>query len=54
MEKLKSIRKSLGKSQVDMALMFKVSLTTWQMWEKGVTTPNEENMAKLNELLRGE
>ena len=44
---LKNARKKLGLSQTEAAKLIGVSLVTWQNWERGVTTPAPENMAKI-------
>lgn len=49
--KLKETRLEKGMGQADVAIKVGVSLSSYRMWEKGVTKPNEENMAKLKEVL---
>jgi len=44
-------RISLGLTQVDVAKAVGVSLVTYQLWERGVTTPTPENQKKLNTIL---
>jgi len=44
---LLELRKENGLTQVDVAKAIGVSLTSYQLWEKGVTTPNEDNLKKL-------
>lgn len=51
MNDLKSIRKNKGISQMTLAQKVGVSLLTIQLWEKGVTKPNEENQIKLEKTL---
>ena len=51
MNDLKSIRKNKGISQMTLAQRVGVSLLTIQLWEKGVTKPNEENQIKLEKAL---
>ncbi len=51
MNDLKSIRKDKGISQMTLAQRVGVSLLTIQLWEKGVTKPNEENQIKLEKAL---
>lgn len=51
MNDLKSIRKNKGISQMTLAQKVGVSLLTIQLWEKGVTKPNEENQVKLEKVL---
>jgi DNA-binding transcriptional regulator YiaG len=48
---IKKRRKELGMTQIDLAKKLKVSLSSVRLWEVGVTTPTEENMAKLIEVL---
>ena len=48
---MKEQRLKLNLTQTDVALAVGVSLTTYQLWEKGVTTPTPENLKKLNEVL---
>lgn len=51
MEKLKEIRNKLGMTQVEVARAVGVSLSTYLLWERGVSNPNEENAKKLKEVL---
>ena len=44
---LKQIRKSLGLSQMDLAQKVGVSLVTIQLWERGISRPNEANKIEL-------
>ena len=48
---LKAIREKLNMTQVDVAKKCEVSISSYRLWEAGVTTPNEENMKKLKEVL---
>ena len=48
---LKELRISKGLTQVDVAVAVGASLSSYRMWEKGVTTPNPENKVKLLEFL---
>lgn len=48
---LKELRTEKGLSQMDAARQIGVSLLTYQLWERGITTPNEENLKKLKEVL---
>jgi transcriptional regulator with XRE-family HTH domain len=48
---MKEKRLKLKLTQADVALAVGVSLTTYQLWEKGVTTPTPENMIKLKKVL---
>ena len=49
--KLKELRTKKGFTQGDMAKECGVSLTSYRLWEQGVTVPNDENMLKLKEVL---
>ena len=49
---IKKLRKKLNLSQSDLAVKCGVSLTTIQTWERGVSTPSEENLKKLKKALR--
>ena len=51
MENLKQIRKSLGISQMDLAQKVGVSLLTIQLWERGVSQPNETNKEELERVI---
>ncbi len=51
MENLKQIRKSLGLSQIDLAQKVGVSLLTIQLWERGVSQPNETNKEELHRVI---
>lgn len=51
MENLKQIRKSLGLSQMDLAQKVGVSLVTIQLWERGVSQPNETNKEELHRVI---
>lgn len=51
MENLKEIRKEKGLTQIDVAKAVGISLTTYQLWERGVSHPREENERKLREVL---
>ena len=42
------------KTQIDMAKMFKVSLSSYRNWECGVTTPSESSMKRIKEILEVE
>ncbi len=44
-------RKNLGLTQIELAIRVGVSLMTIQLWERGVTTPAEENAIKLKNVL---
>lgn len=49
---LKNERKKMGYTQIDVAIKVGVSLVSYQMWEKGVSKPNEENKKKLFNILK--
>lgn len=51
---IKKLRKSKKLTQVQVAKAVGVSITSFQLWEQGVTTPNAENMQKLIKVLKGE
>jgi transcriptional regulator with XRE-family HTH domain len=48
---LKKARKSKGFTQIDVAVKVGVSLTSYQLWERGVSKPNPDNYFKLIEVL---
>ena len=51
MQGMKELRKRKGLTQVQAAVFCHVSLFIWQLWERGVvTTPTEENQAKIRDL----
>ena len=45
------LRKLKSYTQIDVARLVGCSLTSYQLWEKNVTTPNEINQAKLIQVL---
>lgn len=47
---LKEQRIKKGMTQIDAAIAIGVSLSSYRMWELGVTKPKEENMQKLIEV----
>ena len=49
---IKKLRIKLKLTQADLAKLCGVSLNTMRNWESEVTTPNEENMIKLKEVLK--
>ena len=49
---IRKLRKELGLTQSDLAIKCGVSLTTIQLWERGVSTPSEENLEKLKKALQ--
>lgn len=49
---LLELRKKMKMTQIDVAVKIGVSLTAYQLWEKGANNPNEENLKKLKELFK--
>jgi transcriptional regulator with XRE-family HTH domain len=49
---MKDKRLALKLTQTDVAIAVGVSLVTYQLWERGVTTPTPENQKKLDKILR--
>ena len=49
---IKESRKALGLTQIDVAKKVGVSLTAYQMWEREVSKPSEENLPKLKQVLQ--
>lgn len=47
----KEKRNALGMTQTEVAVAVGVSLTSYQLWERGASYPNEENQIKLFEVL---
>lgn len=52
MTNIKQWRKKNNVTQIELAKETGVSLTTIQLWERAVTTPNEENLEKLQNAMR--
>ena len=50
-EEVKSRRKALGLTQVQLAVMVGVSLFSIRLWESGGGSPNPENLVKLKNAL---
>lgn len=50
---LKMLRTKRKLTQMDVCIKVGVSLLTYQLWERGITTPNEQNYEKLNEVFKG-
>lgn len=48
---IKKLRKSKKLTQIEVAKLVGVSVMSFQLWERGVATPNEENMKKLKKVL---
>lgn len=49
---IRAKRLELGLTQIEVAKACGVSLTTYQLWEREVSTPLEENLKKLIEILQ--
>lgn len=54
MNNIRKLRLEKELTMADLAIKVKVSMSTIQLWEKGVTTPKPENIEKLREVLGGE
>jgi len=50
---IRELRKKQKLTQIDLAKRVGVSMMTIQLWERGVTKPNEENFKKLIKVLEG-
>jgi transcriptional regulator with XRE-family HTH domain len=50
-EELKKYREENKKTQMDMAKYFEVALSTYQLWEKAVTMPNEKNLPNVVDII---
>lgn len=50
-KKLSVLRKEKGFTQVELAIKAGVSLTSYRLWEAGVTNPTQENLEKLKKVL---
>lgn len=48
---IKELRNKTGKTQVELAIVFDVSVNTIRAWEIGVTSPSEENQKKIDEFV---
>ena len=51
MKTLKQLRKEKGMTQTEVAVAVGVSLTSYQLWERGAMKPNPENKKKLDKVL---
>ena len=51
---VKQLISSWKGQKVQLALAVGVSVQTLRYWELGVTTPNEENLEKLKQAVKGE
>jgi|AntAceMinimDraft_18_1070375.scaffolds.fasta_scaffold198308_1 DNA-binding transcriptional regulator YiaG len=49
---IKKLRKANDLTQAKLAIKVGVSLTTIRLWEQGVTKPTNENMQKLETVLK--
>ena len=49
---LKEYRKKNELTQVQMAKLLNVTANTYRNWEQGANEPNEENLIKIQELLK--
>lgn len=47
LKELKSKRIKIGMTQVEIAKIVGVSLTSYRLWEQGATEPKQENVDKL-------
>jgi transcriptional regulator with XRE-family HTH domain len=52
MENLKEKREERKLTQIDCAKSCGVSLSSWRMWEAGVTKPKPENLKKIEQLFK--
>lgn len=52
MDNLKEKRLEKGMTQIDVAKACGVSLTSYQLWERGVSKPNEENKKRLEKFFK--
>jgi transcriptional regulator with XRE-family HTH domain len=50
LKNLKTERKAMEMTQIEVAKKVGVSLTTYQLWERGVSKPNEENLVNLKKV----
>lgn len=48
---IKKLRHKIGLTQMDLAVKVGVSMVTIQAWERGLSTPKEENQIKLEKAL---
>ena len=51
LKNLKETRIKKGLTQMDICEAVGVSLPSYQLWERGISTPKPENLEKLNEVL---
>ena len=50
-EELKKYREENKKTQMDMAKYIDVALSTYQLWEKAVALPNDENFPHVIDII---
>lgn len=50
-ERLKTLRKEAGLTQVDVASKLGISQPAYASWERGVKKPTQENLVKLSKIL---
>jgi transcriptional regulator with XRE-family HTH domain len=48
---LREVRKNKGLTQIEVAVRVGVSLTAYQLWERGASEPSPDNLKKLEEVL---
>lgn len=48
---LREKRELLGLTQTEVAVAVGVSLTSYQLWERGASNPNDENKVRLYQVL---
>ena len=51
---LLDFRQKMGYSQMTMAAKLGVSMNTYILWERGISTPNDANQIMITELLKKE
>lgn len=50
-ERLKSLRKQAGLTQVDVAEELEISQPAYASWERGTKKPTQENLVKISQIL---
>lgn len=50
---LYQLRTEKGMTQIDVAKQVGCSLSSYRLWEAGVTKPNDKNLKRLREVLGG-
>jgi len=53
-EQIRTRRRQLGLTQIEVAIACSVSVPTYRLWEAGGTKPNTDNLIKLKDVLGGE